>query len=215
MIRLEATTRPDASRCNPRDPVADDGQGQVEIGRRLDEPDPSGEVEVDDLRFERIGSLGLWIRLKPHRAFERPIDAFEAVDRGFDRPERQARRRRRSRASRLGPSPRRSRPSRSRWPSRRKHKRSATRELVAERGVAQRTPGRHGRQVADDPGGPAEVEPLGMGLGLDQAVASLRPSRPVRKGVPTCSSGAAPGQFSRSTWGPPLDSSRMLQAPDF
>ena len=53
MTRFGATTRPDGVAADPRDPVADHRQGQVEVGRGLDQPDPPAEVEVDDGRFER------------------------------------------------------------------------------------------------------------------------------------------------------------------
>ena len=52
ITRFGATTRPAPSRRMPCDPVADHRQGQVEVRRRLDQPDPAAQVEVDHRRLE-------------------------------------------------------------------------------------------------------------------------------------------------------------------
>ena len=58
MIRFGATTRPARVAVDARDPVADHRQRQVEERRRLDQPDPAAEVEVDDRRLERRLAAG-------------------------------------------------------------------------------------------------------------------------------------------------------------
>ena len=109
----------------PCDAVADDRQRQVEVRRRLDEPDAAAQVADRRRPSSRSGSLGLWIRLKPYG--RSPRLRLQAVDGGLDARRATARRRRRSRACRPGSSPRRSRPSRCRWPSPRRRRRSAGR----------------------------------------------------------------------------------------
>ena len=95
--------------------VAHDRQRQVEIRRGLDQPHPAPQVEVDHRLFQ--GRLA------------RAVDQVEAVARPRAPSSARAGRsplppspaaappRRRTRACRRGPSPRRSPPSRSRWPS--------------------------------------------------------------------------------------------------
>ena len=72
--------------ADPPDPVADHGQGQVEIGRRLDQPDLPAKVEVDHRRFERRV-----VRAVDQVVTARQARGFQPVDRGLDRPEREAR----------------------------------------------------------------------------------------------------------------------------
>ena len=109
----------------PAHAVADDRQRQVEVRRRLDQPDAAAQVEIDDRRFEvRLVRAVDQVEAERQR---RPSARCEPVDRRARRRRATARPRRRTRASRPGPSPRRSRPSRCRWPSPRTCRRSGRR----------------------------------------------------------------------------------------
>ncbi len=138
MIRFGATISPDSSRCRPVHPVADDRQRQVEIRRRLDQPDAALEVKVGDRRLE-AGLVRAVDQVEAVRRSRRPERSSEPVDRRLDTSAAASPPRRRCRASPRGPSPRRSRPSRSRWPSRRNNKESASHDRRQNAGSPRRS----------------------------------------------------------------------------
>src|SRR5438270_736329 len=87
-IRRTASEVPDSTHDwltdpSPADPVTDDRQRQVEVGRRLDEPYAPPHVEVGHRGFE-VGLAGAVDQVEPERPPRRPEGPVEPLDRPLD-----------------------------------------------------------------------------------------------------------------------------------
>ena len=159
----------------------DHRQGQVEVRRRLDQPDTTPEVERNDRRLE-VGLV-------------RAVDQVEAVRRAMARASVRAGRSptrplpaaapppRRSPAARRGPSLRRPRTTRSRWPS-------LPRRTETGSGARRRTSG--------PPGSPADTEARSRPRGRTPGWPDPTPQVHILPDIPRPETGRGPAPGARS-----------------